>query len=38
VDHFARVQFDEEEGEQRTEEKVSHWEKVASPDLLSMRL
>jgi hypothetical protein len=38
VDHFARMQFDKEESEQRTEEKVSHWEKVASPDLLSMRM
>jgi hypothetical protein len=38
VDHFARVQKGVEEGEQRTEEKVRYWQKVASPDLLSMRL
>ena len=36
VDHFARVQFDDEEGEQRMEEKVSYREKVAGPDLLCM--
>ena len=36
VDHFARVQFDDEEGEERTEEKVGDREKVAGPDLLSM--
>ena len=36
VDHFARVQFDDEEGEERTEEKVSHGKKVARPDLLGM--
>ena len=36
VDHFARVQFDDEEGEQRTEEKICDWEKVARPDLLGM--
>jgi hypothetical protein len=36
VDHFARVQVDDEEGEQRAEEQVSHPEKVASPDLLGM--
>ncbi len=32
----ARVQFDDEENKQRTEEKVSNWQKVAGPDLLSM--
>ena len=36
VDHSARVQFDNEEGEQRAEEEVSDWEKVTGPDLLSM--
>jgi hypothetical protein len=36
VEHFARVQFDDEEGEDRTEEKVSHGKKVARPDLLGM--
>ncbi len=36
VDHSARLQFDDEEGEQRAEEEGSHWEKVAGPDLLSM--
>jgi len=30
------LQFDDEEGEKRAEEKVSDWEKVAGPDLLSM--
>ena len=38
MDHFARVQFDDEEGKQRTEEKVSHREKVARPDLLGMSM
>ena len=36
VDHFARVQFDDEEGEERTGEKVSHEKKVAHPDLLGL--
>src|SRR5215470_5075285 len=36
VDHFARVQKGVEEGEERTEEKVSHGKKVARPDLLGM--
>jgi hypothetical protein len=36
VDHFARVQFDEEEGEQRAEEEIPDGEKVAGPDLLGM--
>jgi len=36
VDHSARVQFDDEEGEQRMEEKVSYREKVTGPDLLCM--
>ena len=30
------AQFDNEEGEKRTEEEVSDWEKVAGPDLLSI--
>ena len=38
VDYSPRVQFDNEEGEQRTEEQVSHREEVASPDLLRLRL
>jgi len=36
IDHFARVQFDNEKGEKRTEEKVGDREKIAGPDLLSM--
>jgi len=36
VDHFARVQFDDEEGEQRAEEEIRDGEKVAGPDLLGM--
>ncbi len=36
MDHSARVQFDEEESEERTEEKVCHGKKVAGPDLLGM--
>ena len=36
VDHFARVQFDEEEGGQRAEEEIHDGEKVAGPDLLGM--
>jgi hypothetical protein len=38
VNHSPRVVFDNEEGEQRTEEEVSDWQKVAGPDLLGMRL
>jgi len=38
VDHLPGVQFDDEEGKQRTEEEVSHWQKVARPDLLGMGL
>ncbi len=33
VDHFARVQFDDEEGKQRAEEEIGDGEKVAGPDL-----
>jgi hypothetical protein len=36
VDHSPRVEFDDEEGEERTEEKLSHWQEVAGPDLLGM--
>ena len=36
VDHSARVQFDDEEGEERTEEKVRDRKEVARPDLLGM--
>src|SRR5260221_6974410 len=36
VDHFARVQFDDEEGIERPEKQVGDREKVTSPDLLSM--
>ena len=36
MDHFAGVQFDNEEGEQRVEEEVSDRQKVTSPDLLGM--
>jgi hypothetical protein len=36
MDHPARVEFDTEKGEKRTEEKVGYWEKVAYPDLFSM--
>ncbi len=36
MDHSPRVQFDDEEGEKRTEEEVSDWEKVAGPDLFGM--
>jgi len=37
VDYFARVQFDDEEGEQRVEEEIRDREEVAGPDLLGMR-
>ena len=36
VDHSARLQFNNEEGEKRAEKQVSDWEKVTGPDLLSM--
>jgi hypothetical protein len=32
------VQFDHEEGEERAEEEIGDWEKVAGPDLLGMRV
>lgn len=38
VDHFARVQVDDEEGEQRAEEEIRDGEEVAGPDLLGMRV
>jgi hypothetical protein len=33
VDHFARVQVDDEEGEQRMEEEIGDRQEVAGPDL-----
>ena len=36
MDHFARVQFDDEEGRERPETQVGNREKVTGPDLLSM--
>lgn len=36
MDHSARLQFDNEKGEKRTDEEVGDWEKVAGPDLFSM--
>ncbi len=36
MDHFARVQFDDEESKKRTEKQVGDWEKVTGPDLLCM--
>jgi hypothetical protein len=33
VDHFARVQFNDEEGEQRMEEEIGDRQEVAGPDL-----
>jgi len=36
MDHFARVQFDDEEGRERPEKQVGNREKVTGPDLLSM--
>src|SRR6266516_2205637 len=38
VDHSARMQLDNEEGEKRAEEEVSDRKKIAGPDLLSMRV
>jgi hypothetical protein len=38
MDHFTRVQKGDEEGEERTEEKIRDWEKVAGPDLLGLRV
>ena len=32
VDHFARVQFDKEEGEQRAEEEIGDRQEIAGPD------
>src|SRR5215469_18592862 len=34
MDHSPRVQLDDEEGKQRTEEEISDGEKVTRPDLL----
>jgi len=36
VDHVARWQLDDEEGEQRVEEEIRDREEVAGPDLLGM--
>jgi len=36
MDHFAWVQFDDEEGKERPEKQVGNWEEVTGPDLLSM--
>jgi hypothetical protein len=36
MDHFARVQLDDEEGIERPEEEIGDGEKVAGPDLLGM--
>ena len=33
VDHFPRLQFDDEEGKERAKEQVSNLEEVAGPDL-----
>jgi hypothetical protein len=38
VDHFTCLQFDEEEGKQRTEEESCDRQEVARPDLLGMRV
>jgi hypothetical protein len=38
VNHSARVQFDNEEGEQRAEEEIGDREKAAGPDLLGMSM
>ncbi len=36
MDHFARLQFDNEAGDQRTEEEPCDWKKVAGPDVFGM--
>jgi len=38
MDHSARVQFDNEEGEERTEKEIRDRQEVARPDLLGMRM
>ena len=38
VDHFARVQFDDEEGAERAEEEIGDRQEVAGPDLLGVRV
>jgi hypothetical protein len=38
MDDFTRVQFDEEEGKQRSKEEIRNRQEVARPDLLSMRV
>ena len=36
MDHFAGVQFDDEEGEQRAEEEIRDRQEVARPDVFGM--
>jgi hypothetical protein len=36
VDHLVRVQFDDEESEERMEKQVSDWQEIAGPDLPGM--
>jgi hypothetical protein len=36
MDHWARVQFDHEEGEERTEKESRDRQEVARPDVLGM--
>ncbi len=36
MDYFPRLQFNDEEGEERTEQQVGDREEVTSPDLISM--
>ena len=38
MDHSARMQFDDEEGEERVEEEIGDGEKVAGPDLLGVSM
>ena len=38
MDHSARVQFDDEEDEQRVEEEIGDRKKIAGPDLLGMSM
>lgn len=36
MDHFSRLQFDDEKGEERAEEEVSDLQEIAGPNLSSM--
>jgi hypothetical protein len=36
MDHFSRLQFDDEEGKQRAEEEISDLQEIAGPHLSSM--